>query len=599
MNLFAQILYANQTSTTDFEGIIYNSADVYISIANDDGIPANGDYMAVTVAYNNNGVITDSDYTVPGQTLKIYSGVISRKLPSQTTPFDIRSFAVVNTLPPGIPGPAPSVCDATISAISIDKKESSPGAADGQVTINATSSHGPIQYSLDGADFQSSATFTGLGGGSYTAYIRDANSCTANRSFTLLTVRNLLVSDPSVDLGNGNISRWSAAFNPVVFIYQRKDFEVTTISQDSLTQKPLIGLNAVVSSVKIGELIYLNAGPYKGVYPVLQVYENSLIIDTPYITPSTTAGFMNINSLRPYYKILTYITCQDPFTGQQQTIQSTNRPDSTGLIKADISNFLQSLLRAKDASDFTLPNFRDDNLYASYQVQYAESWDDGTANGYTSALIDITNPYYVVYAAKQLGQQYGGNLAAYVPFASVTDSSQLAKWISDFNEPAYSNGYPFDIGFIYSEYLLGLNIYCELTLLDINRNPIPGDSQTDDLLNEDGSWLLNEDASKFIIAGQTISDTTLPDQLGLNRLLINTTFPPEAYYFTIALKYADEHSTHTITQTQTIRIDDAVDERSVYLRWIGLSGTGNTKPYLRHQAESTRNPGNHTATTGR
>ena len=167
MNLFAQILYANQSSTTDYEGIIYNSADVYIGIANDDGIPANGDYMAVTVAYNNNGVITDTDYTVPGQTLKIYSGVISRKLPSQTTPFDIRSFAVVNTLTPGVPGPNPnpSVCDAAINAVNTDKKESSPGAADGQITINATSSHGPIQYSLDGAIFQSSATFTGLGGG--------------------------------------------------------------------------------------------------------------------------------------------------------------------------------------------------------------------------------------------------------------------------------------------------------------------------------------------------------------------------------------------------------------------------------------------------
>ena len=349
----------------------------------------------------------------------------------------------------------------------------------------------------------------------------------------MLTVRNLLVSDPSVDFGNGNISRWSAAFNPVVFTYQRKDFEVTAISQDSLTQKPVIGLNAVVSSVKIGELIYLNASPYKGVYPVLQVGENSLIIDTPYITSSATAGFMNINRLRPYYKILTYITCRDQLTGQQQTIQSTNRPDNTGLVKADISNFLQSLLRAKDESNFTLPNFRDDNLCASYQIQYAESWDDGSANGYTSALIDITNPYYVLYAAKQLGQLYGGNLAAYVPFPSVTDSSQLAKWISDFSEPAYSNGYPFDIGFIYSEYLLGLNIYCRLTLLDINRNPIPGDSQTDDLLNEDGSWLLNEDASKFIIAGQTVSDTTLPDQLGLNRLLINTTFPPG--HFTLQL----------------------------------------------------------------
>jgi hypothetical protein len=161
-----------------------------------------------------------------------------------------------------------------------------------------------------------------------------------------------------------------------------------------------------------------------------------------------------------------------------------------------------------------------------------------------------------------------------VPFASVTDNSQLAKWVTDFAEPAYSNGYPFDIGFIYSENLLGLNIYCELTLLDINRNPLPGDAQANFLLNEDGSWLLNQDSSKLIISGQTISTTTLPAQLGLNRLLINGSFPDEARYLTLTLKYDDDSGTaHAITQTQTIRIDDAVDERSVYLRWIGLSGS--------------------------
>jgi len=180
----------------------------------------------------------------------------------------------------------------------------------------------------------------------------------------------------------------------------------------------------------------------------------------------------------------------------------------------------------------------------------------------------------VVYAAKQLGTKHGGNLAAYVPFASVTDSPQLAKWITDFAEPAYSNGYPFDIGFIYSEYMLGLNVYCELTLLDINRTPLPGDAQANFLLNEDGSWLLNQDSSKLIISGQTISQTPLPVQLGLNRLLINGTVPAEARYITLTLKYDDTNDvTHAITQTQTIRVDDAVDERSVYMRWIGLSGS--------------------------
>src|SRR6185312_8383976 len=50
------------------------------------------------------------------------------------------------------------------------------------------------------------------------------------------------------------------------------------------------------------------------------------------------------------------------------------------------------------------------------------------------------------------------------------------------------------------------------------------------------------------------------------------------------LKYNDEDSTpHTVTQSQTIRIDDAVDENSVYLRWIGLTGSWNYYRFVYNQ----------------
>jgi hypothetical protein len=581
MPLYPQISIVNQTSVTDY-GIVYTTGDVYIIITDDTGRPANGNDIVVTVAYTNAGTVTDTNYTVPGQSLKIYSGILSRQLVTSNLPFDYRSFAVVYSAP-GTPS-NPNVCDAAIQSVNIDKKESSVGAADGQVTINASSSFGPIQYKIDSDSFQSSPTFIGLTGGSHTAYITDANGCPASLSFTMPVLMNLLISDPSVDLGNSNISRWNAAFNPIVFTYQRKDIEVIGISQDSASQKPYILVNAVVANAKPGDLAYINAGPYLGIYPLYQVFNTAFILDTTYVTPAIQTGFVNINSLRPYYKILTKITYQDQLTGQQKTITATNRPDSTGLITADFSNFLQSLLAPKDTSDYTQVNFRDTNLAASYQIQYAESWDDGSTNGYISDYINVTDPYYVIYAAKQLGQRHGGNLAAYVPFALVADNTQLAQWLTDFAEPAFSVGYPFDIGFIYSEYLPGLNIYYEIVPLDINRVPLPGDSHPTELLNENGSWLLNEDQSKFVITGQVITDTSLPSQLGLNRLLINTSLPNGTYYFTLTLKYNNEAAiAHPVTQTQTIRIDDAVDENSVYLRWIGLSGSWNYYRFVYNQ----------------
>ena len=108
-------------------------------------------------------------------------------------------------------------------------------------------------------------------------------------------------------------------------------------------------------------MVYINAGPYAGSYSVNSVDGTGiLVINTVYIANAT--GFITFNSIRPYYQVRTQITYQDAISGQQNTIISTNRPNNSGLVVADISNFLQSLLRAKDDSDFTQLNYRDKNL---------------------------------------------------------------------------------------------------------------------------------------------------------------------------------------------------------------------------------------------
>jgi len=595
MSIIAKIDYSHTYVTgTETNGQVFIS--LFDAATNQ---PTNGNNVPVSYQQNINGAVLNGTIAIAGQSAPIFSGLLSNTATGYFTNFSITG---VGTTPP--PPPPVNLCDLEINSINIDQKELAPGAADGQITVNATSSYKPITYSPDNVTFQSSPTFTGLTGGLKTVYVTDANGCLNSSTVTLPVLSSLLVSDPSVTLTGGNISRWRAAFNPIVFTYQRKDFDVSAITQDTLTGNAAVAVNCDTSLIQNALVanaqainnaallnvvltnitpvnVYINAGPYKGTFQVTAVTNNNLVINTPYTTNAT--GFININLMRPYYQVQTQITYIDPLTGQQNKIISTNRSDGTGLVKADISNFLQSLLQAKDASDFTQLNFRDTNLSASYQVAYAEYWD-GLLNGaQTLTYTPVANPYYVLYAAKQLGDAYGGNLAAYVPFLSVTDNSQLAKWITDFSEPAYTNGYPFDIGFIYSDDLVGQQLFCELTPLDINRNPISG-PQTSYLLNDDGSWLLNQDSSKLIIAAQISGDMAIPAQLGLNRLLVNTIFDSNVYFFTLKLVYNDSGSiAHTVTQTQTIRVDDAVDERSVYLRWIGLTGCWNYYRFVYNQ----------------
>jgi hypothetical protein len=98
---------------------------------------------------------------------------------------------------------------------------------------------------------------------------------------------------------------------------------------------------------------------------------------------------------------------------------------------------------------------------------------------------------------------------------------------------------------------------------------------------------LNSDGSKLVIARQSQSAIPVPEQLGLNRLLINYSFANDVYFINVTLKYiGDDGVTHTVTQTQTIRIDDMVDDQSVYLRWIGLTGCWNYYRFVYNQEVS-------------
>ncbi|WP_114940451.1 hypothetical protein [Mucilaginibacter endophyticus] len=593
MNITATINeIISSTTYPDQNGGRIDQGDVFISIIDaDTRQPTNGNNCEVTYQRNQNGITNNYTVIVAGQSFPLYSGVIrdfEYSPQGDMIRSDYVSFTLISVKAGNTPPVNPSVCDLKINYIDINKIESAPGAADAQITVHASSSFASISYSIDmGQNWQSSAVFTGLSGGLKHVMVKDSNplGCTDTADVSIPTATNLLTGDPSVALPDGYVSRWNAAFNPIVFTYQRKDFTIKSITADSEKGYASISINANLNNtntglakVKEGDKVYLYTPAYKGIYIVDKVIGiSTIVINTPFAGDDIT-GFININSMYPYYELHTRITYTDPLTNASATIKSVNRPDNTGLIKADLSNFLQSLLRPFDGNNYNQIDYRDTNLCAEFTVEYAQHYDDGSAEGFTSNFNQIQHPYYVVYAAKQLGDKYGGNLAAYVP-----DINSPAQWITDFKEPAYSAGYPFDIGFLYTGEMSTLQPYCQLTLLDINRNQLPGGSEPDYLQNEDNSWILNEDGSKFNIGNQTSFTMPLSGLGGLHRLVINANFPPEAYYFNLQIRYDNENGSHSLTQLQTMRIDDAVDDNSVYLRWIGLSGAWNYYRFVFNQ----------------
>ena len=225
MGILAQIQYTNTTTVyPDQNGGEIDSADVYIILIDSaTGQPVNGNNVAVTYNMINGGFSSPYTVTIPGQSLLIYSGVLNESH-YDPTGTEISANSISFSLPSNSVSPPPSVtptagaCDLTISYITVDQPESSPGADDAQITIHATSSYGAIQYSNDfGATYQSSPTFSGLTGGLQQPVVKDANNCTAQGFVTIPVLSSLLASDPSVTLPGGNVSRWNAAFNPNVF----------------------------------------------------------------------------------------------------------------------------------------------------------------------------------------------------------------------------------------------------------------------------------------------------------------------------------------------------------------------------------------------
>ncbi len=63
------------------------------------------------------------------------------------------------------------------ASISSQAAVSCNGFNDGDVTVIASGSTAPYQYSIDGVTFQSTGAFTGLTAGNYTVVSEDANGC--------------------------------------------------------------------------------------------------------------------------------------------------------------------------------------------------------------------------------------------------------------------------------------------------------------------------------------------------------------------------------------------------------------------------------------
>ena len=475
----------------------------------------------------------------------------------------------------------PPSCDLSITATATN--ETQQGANDGTITALSVSTFGGIEYSLNNVDWQGTGLFKNLPPGNYIVYTKDSNGCTQNTSVTVDSYLNPLIGDPSYSGSTGNVSRWVAAFNPIVFKYQRKDFKVVSITQFSPNVLKVV-FSAQVTGFEFNKIkkegVYIKTAKYElNAVPLPVNYERAAgssifspmynyILISAVFNGNDAGGFMNAHGMKENYRIVTSVTIGDsPFN--RKTIDAVHSPGVDGVTKANIQSLIKNIVSPESKFNYDLINFKEPNLAASFTIGYKEVWETGQSKYYTTKY-----PFYVVYAAMQLQEKGAGNLFEYVPFLSAP-SNQKAKFLTRFINPPFYLGLPFSIQFLYSENVIGKALVLEQIALNSAGEEI-GAVANSSLLNSDAGFIMANNTDKLLIQTLPLIDidnVNILEALGYNHISITGSLNEAVRKLKVRLFYLNSSGVKVyITQQLTINIERPCNDPFIYLRWVNHVG---------------------------
>lgn len=221
---------------------------------------------------------------------------------------------------------------------------------------------------------------------------------------------SLAITDrPIKVLDSYNVSRWNAAYEPIIFRGIRKDILVANAYNSAGYAAFTIQGN---NEATAGDYIYVSVGGYAGTATVTASSANKIVTNLTYSGNAT--GYLNFVSARAnyhiqleLYKILnnTYIKIAD----------SIFRPLAAGDFTIDLKSMLKRNMVFNNTNDYqTLINIRDTDSSGAINFHLKEVWQ-GSNNAWSN-FVDSEISFYVG-ATKQLRDINGTNMAAYVPMA--------------------------------------------------------------------------------------------------------------------------------------------------------------------------------------
>lgn len=244
---------------------------------------------------------------------------------------------------------------------------------------------------------------------------------------------------------------WVASGNPIIYKMQRKDYLTNSITNSG--GFALVKVTGDITAlVNVGDTVYFYAdnGALSGSATVsarsFAAGETSITLSLAYVAGTT--GFINLITARPGYNVEVETYRQVDNT----LIFSLLRffPTSTGLLTMDMSvlneyvdsepfGYLSTTTNAN-----TIPKARRHATSSlGFYIKYREVWT-GSAEAQTS---DSANPSWVVRAARQIGDAYGGYLKEY----SEPNATPTRKFLTKFTSPLLWPGRKHTLSFIDSD----------------------------------------------------------------------------------------------------------------------------------------------------
>jgi hypothetical protein len=374
------------------------------------------------------------------------------------------------------------------------------------------------------------------------------------------------------------ISKWSAIEHPIIFRMQRVDFVANTTADDGFGKLKLLIISATVPDLSVGDLIKVISQPGFSLYDltaeILSITPTGggaydIVVDSSYL--GANPAF--IIASRPDYRLEIEIFEFDWSKNVFKSIQKTNwKPNPSGVLVANLAKWIGKKLNNKNQSAYNAVNWRDNNASGRFYFLYRELYTGSAETQYGSA----ADVFYFTQSAKKLGDLYGQNLGEFVPYADADAAiTNRAKFITDFEEPTYWPGYPWDLGFLYTETIQGFDITLEEDRLSASGSVI---GHVD--ANIDQTQALGENRLRVIfpsdLPGYSANVKKLKIWLELGGVATSE-YVEEGYvdpdYVESVPEIAPGPITpYKITEEKTIRVNQECQTNPIYLSWKGTNG---------------------------